>query len=294
MTGPAPRRTPALGVWIRCAGLGGALVLSPAALAGPVERLDLPVRTPVYRVPDGATLADARYAYSLRWAGLVVGHAAVTLRSQPDAGALALDLRGGTHPAIDWLYRYRVRARGRVATAPFAPDHFVIEQCERGRHERTEIRFPAGGSEVRSTRERKGRVRRFAFDSDNTFDIPSATFLLLSLDYAPGARYELDTFTGKDRHLLLAEVERIERIEAAGATHDAWRLRLETRHLTNARDRGKHRETTVWVSAERPRHILHARSETFVGALTLELEGRVDGAASASATAAVAPNARCG
>jgi hypothetical protein len=216
----------------------------------------------------------------------------VTLRSQAEPGALGVELHGGTHPAIDWLYRYRVSARGRVATAPFAPDHFVIEQCERGRHERTEIRFAAPG-EVRSTRERKGRVRRFAFDSDNTFDIPSATFLLLNLDYAPGARYELDTFTGKDRHLLQAEVRRREPIEAAGATHDAWRLRLETRHLTNARDRGKHRETTVWVSAQRPRRILHARSETFVGALTLELEAGGGTSGAASEVAGLAPSASC-
>ena len=292
MASPEPRRPSGVRAWIR-AGLGGALVLAPGALAGPVERLDRPLRTPVYRVPDGATLADASYDYSVRWSGLVVGHATVTLRSEPGPGALAVDLRGGTQPVIDWLYRYRVRAHGRVGTAPFAPDHFVIEQCERGRHERTEIRFPADGSEVRSTRERKGRVRRFAFESDNTFDIPSATFLLLSLDYAPGARYELDTFTGKDRHLLLADVQGRERIEAAGATHDAWRLRLETRHLTNERNRGKHRETTVWVSAQRPRHVLLARSDTFVGPLTLELEGRVAGAAPMPATAALASSASC-
>lgn len=259
------------------------LVLSATAHAATVENLDVPVSTPVYRVPDGASLPEASYGYALRWAGMPVGHASVTIRSS--GGGLAVEMSGASNPAIDWLYRYRVFARGRVNTLPFAPDHFVVDQCARGRHERTEIRFPERDAQVRGVRHRKGRVKEYVFHSRNSYDIPSATFLLLSLDYAPGDRYELDAFTGKDRYLLRAEVAGKERIVAAGGAHDAWRLRLETRHLTSERDRKRHRGTTLWVSTERPRRVLLARSETFIGALTLELEseGRADAPPSAAA-----------
>lgn len=247
-----------------------ALVLSAGAHAASVENLDLPVRTPVYRVPDGASLPEASYGYALRWGGLPVGRATVTIRS--GTGGLAVEMNGASNPAIDWLYRYRVVARGRVSTGPFAPDHFVVDQCARGRRELTEIRFPRSDAAVRGVRQRKGRTREYVFHSKNTYDIPSATFLLLNLDYAPGAHYEIDTFTGKDRYLLRAEVEAAERVALGEALHDAWRLRLETRHLNTDRDRERHRGTTLWVSRQRPRRVLRARSETFVGALTLELE----------------------
>ena len=52
----------------------------------------------------------------------------------------------------------------------------------------------------------------------------------------------------------------------------AWRLGARTEELTDDDADGRHSRTEIWISPERPRTLLKARSETFVGAITLELE----------------------
>lgn len=266
------------------AGLTLCLALALPAAARKVRNLDLAVDTPVYRVPANRPLLDGRQRYALRWAGIPVGRVEVAMRPRNDAPGLRFEIRGATHPAIDWVFRYRFSGRGNVHTAPFAPDHFVVHECTNRRHDRTEVRFAGGGAPVRGIRSRPGKVREYVFHSENTYDLPSATYLLLNLDYAPGAHYELDTFTGKSRYLLRADVLGRESITAAGARHEAWRLRLRTRELTDDDPEGRHGETTVWVSRGLPRRLLRAHSETFVGAITLELE-----AGSGRGGAAIAP-----
>ena len=115
-------------------------------------------------------------------------------------------------------------------------------------------------------------MKEYVFHSDNTYDIPSAIYLIMNLDYESGAAYELDTFTGKSRYLLRMEVAGRERVRVSGTEHDAWRLRLLTRELTDDDPAGRHRETNVWVTPERPRRLLLASSKTFVGAITVELQ----------------------
>ena len=253
-----------------------AIAALPAA-ARYVKHLDLEVATPVYVLPDEAAVPAERLDYVLRWSGLPVATASITMTESDDASSVAMEATGATHPVIDWLYRYRFWGDARVRTAPFRPERFDIDECKNQRHDRTEIRFTESGGSgevgwVRGVRHRKGRVKEYVFRSDNAFDIPSATYLLLNLDYAAGSVYELDTFTGKSRYLLRAEVVGLESVEVDGVATPAWRLRLFTRELTDDdEDDHRHRETQVWVSPERPRRLLFASSQTFVGPMTVQL-----------------------
>ncbi len=250
-----------------------ALLTAAAVSARYVKQLDVDVDTPVYRVPDGVPLHDESLRYVLRWAGVPVAGASVAFEPASAGDGLDFDVSGATHPALDWLFPYRFWGAGHLHTSPLRPDRFVVDECTWQEHDRTEIRFPADASPIRGLRHRRGRWKQYEFHSDNTYDIPSAAYLLMNVDYAPGAVFELDTFTGKSRYLLRATVAGRERVRAASADHDAWRLRLETRELTDDDPDGRHRETDVWVSPDRPRRLLYASSKTFVGAITLELVG---------------------
>lgn len=266
---------------LRAAKTALALVLS-LLLAGPAgarrsEHLDHTVETPVYTLREDLPKPTGRYDYSLRWSGLPV--ARVSLDMQANAGANGVDLAivGATHPVIDLFWRYRFDGRGRVATAPFGPRYFEVEECERSRLRRTEITFGGTDDRVQALRHSRGKVREYWFQSDNTYDIPSAVYLVLNLDYEIGRTYTLDTFTGKSRYLVQLVVEARETIEIAAGKRDAWRLGVRTEELTDEDDDDRHRKTEVWVSPEHPRQLLRARSETYVGAITLELEGDTPG-----------------
>lgn len=247
------------------------LIAAAPAGAKRVEHLDHAVDVPVYSLGDvpGHT---GRYGYSLRWSGLPVARVTLDMQERAEAGALDLSIQGATHRIIDLFWRYRFDGRGQVATAPFGPRYFEVEECERTRLRRTHITFDGPGDRVQAVRRSPGKVREYWFQSTNTYDIPSAVYLVMNLEYAVGREYTLDTFTGKSRYLVHLDVEARETIRLGEREHEAWRLGVRTEELTDDDDDERHRRTQVWVSTERPRTLLRARSETYVGAITLELD----------------------
>jgi hypothetical protein len=264
---PRPRRGAVAATALATLAAGAAL----AATAPYVKHLDVAVDTPVYTLPKDVPSPSGTHHYQLSWSGVPVARVRVDMRESEAGPGVDVDIRGATHPALDWLWRYRFEGHGRVLTEPFAPGGFVVDECVNRDHERTEIRFREAGSGVRGIRLVRGRVKQYVFSSTNTFDLPSSVFLVLSLDYAEGGRFALDTFTGKSRYLVTIAVEGREPLVHGVQALDAWRLRVTTEELTDDDPEGRHRETTVWVSAERPRRLLRARSETFVGSIWLEL-----------------------
>ena len=249
-----------------------ALLLLGAAPAPRYEkRIEAQVDTPVYRLAGDLPVHAGEQYYRLHWSGFPVARVKLAMAPDPERGGVGVEILGATHPVIDWLWRYRFEGHGLVRTDPFAPGGFVVDECENHKYQRTEIRFGEPDHGVRGIRLVRGRTKEYVFHSDNTFDIPSSVFLVLNLDYAPGARFALDTFTGKSRYLVRVEVQGRERVTLAGASYDAWRLRLLTEEITDDDPEGRHRETFVWVTSERPRQLLRASSRTFVGSIQLEL-----------------------
>ncbi|MGH0030130.1 MAG: DUF3108 domain-containing protein [Myxococcota bacterium] len=248
-----------------------AAVCLAAAVPDRVKPIEVEVDTPVYRLPPDLPVLQGEQHYRLHWSGVPV--ARVRLAMTPSAaGALDVEILGATHPVIDWLWRYRFEGHGRVRTDPFGPGGFVVDECENRDHQRTEIRFDQPDGGVLGIRQLRGRTKHYVFHSDNTFDLPSSVYLLLNLDYAPGRQFALDAFTGKSRYLVRVAVEARETLAFDGAPRPVWRLRVETEELTDDDPEGRHRETLVWVTEERPRRLLRATSRTFVGAIHLELE----------------------
>jgi len=277
------RTTPLRAVAAKAALLLLALPLLGVAPPRYEKRIEAQVDTPVYRLAADLPVYAGEQRYRLHWSGFPVALVKLAMAPDPERGGVGVEILGATHPVIDWLWRYRFEGHGLVRTDPFAPGGFVVNECENHKYQRTEVRFGEPDHGVRGIRLVRGRTKEYVFHSDNTFDIPSSVFLVLNLDYAPGARFALDTFTGKSRYLVRVEVQGREPVELAGASYDAWRLRLETEEITDDDPEGRHRETFVWVTPERPRRLLRASSRTFVGSIQLELlpgDAAAEGAAS--------------
>lgn len=258
-------------VFARSAAVALLACLALPASGGNVKSLEVEVHTPIYELSSlGHVPLDESLRYGLHWAGIPLGQVAIDM-SRDGGGVLGVSVRGATNQAISWLYSLRFQGQGQVRTEPFAPGGLALESCENDRHKRTRILFPEGDGPIRGIREKKGRVKEYVFHSENSYDVPSAVYLILHLDHAPGRRYELDAFTGETRYLVSAEVVGREGVEVSGRSVDAWHLRLATRDLTEPDAENKHRGTSVWISAEGPRRLLRARTDTFVGPVHLEL-----------------------
>jgi hypothetical protein len=261
------------------------LCLAPhGAAAAAIEPGEVQVSTPVYQLPADVEWPDERWDYHFSWSGIPVGTLSIEAGGQPaedgdtdggDSGKrLTVHVLGTTNSVVDLLWKYRLDARGVVAVRPFSPREFIIDETERRKDKFTHIRFDADRN-VHSIRRKNDKTREYRFAGGNTFDILSTVFLILNLDYVLGDEFYVDTFTGTSRYLVTVNVDAKEEQLAAGASVPAWRLSVHTHELTDPEKDGKHRETILWVSRDKPRRLLAARSKTFVGAIEVDLDAVV-------------------
>ncbi len=255
------------------------LVVAGRAVGAKIEASQVQVDTPVYEIPGGARVHPETWVYDFTWGVVPVGSVEVAVGPEPEAadGELGVAAKGRTNSVIDLLWRYRLNARGTILTDPFRPGHYKAVELERSKRKETEIAFDAE-RQVRATRRKGDKLKEIAFDGRNTYDIISAVFAALSFDYEPGAAWEFDTLTGSSRYLVKVVADRRETIQAAEQSFDAWRLEVTAKGLTDPDDDGKHRTTHLWVSAERPRRLLAARSELYIGSVEVRLAGLRNGA----------------
>ncbi len=248
-----------------------ALTLSALARAG-LPPGEVSADTPVYDLGGRVDTVNERWIYRFAWSGFPVGSATIAAGEVRDGDRRRLVVRvtGRTNKFIDLLWKYRLNARGSIRLDPFAPAEFVSEEVEKGKHKLTQIEFTED-RHVHSLRRKGDRVKEYEFDAPNTFDIISTVFMALNLDYEPGAVFRFDTLSGTARYLVTLEVKGRENVRIHGKEYDAYKLRVVTRDLTDPEDSGKHKETYLWVSAERPRRLLKAKSKTFVGSIYVEL-----------------------
>jgi hypothetical protein len=269
-SGGAPATVAAVAAAVAIA-LVGVVGLARARMDPGEVQVSLPVYHPTH---DLERFAES-WHYRFTWNGIPVGSvtmSAATGGRVASERVLEVGLRGRTNDFVDYLWRYRLDARGTIRLDPFSPSEFVSEESEQGKAKLTEIRFD-DSRQVRTFRKKGDRVTEHEFAAPNTHDMFSAVFLFLNLDFVVGQEFRIDALTGTARYLVTVRVEGRDEIVAAGRKTGAYRLWVETSELTDPDgDEANHRGTHIWVSDDRPRRLLRARSRTFVGSIYLELE----------------------
>jgi hypothetical protein len=237
------------------------------AKPGPDE---VSVDVPVYKVGDDRVEPlEEIWNFSFSWSGIPVARISI---SGKDGGRvdgvsrLEVEVDGTTNAFIDLLWRYRVNAKGAIRLDPFGPDRFVIVENEKRREKVTTIQFDGHGN-VHSTKRKEGKIQTFDFAAPNTYDIISAVFLMMHIDYEPGGSYNVDALTGTTRYLVTVEVQARETLESLGRAVDSYKLLILTNDLTDPEDDHKHGGTNLWVSTEAPRRLLKAQAKTKWGSI---------------------------
>jgi hypothetical protein len=246
---------------------------------------------PVYRVSDERVEPlEEVWNFSFSWSGIPVAYMSISGRDgrAEDGPRLDVEIDGKTNAFIDLLWRYRLNAKGAIRLDPFGPDQFVIRENERWREKVTTIEFDGDGN-VHSTKLKKGELEEFRFAAPNTYDIISAVFLMMHIDYELGRAYHIDALTGTSRYLVTVRVEAREPIEVLGHDVDAYRLLIETHDLTDPEDDEKHAGTTLWVSTNPPRRLLKAQAATKWGSIYGTLDAIYDSRVPADQRVALFP-----
>lgn len=278
------------------AAAGLILVLAgAAALPASEPPSSVQVETSVLGVQEPVAHPPERLTYTFSWGRFVkVGEVEVTAgeRSEPRRGSegaagtggpdcdapgeagpevagrrsIQVSVRAETSRMIDLMWRYRMNAEGVVHLDPFRPGYLEVRESIKRGPKTLRVEFDGEGR-VQTSRNKKGILREHRFEAPNTFDLAAAVLLILNQDLAVGRRYAVDALAGNSRYLITVEVVGEETISAAGGEHAAFKLRLLSRDLTDPPDTEKHDHTDLWVSAARPRRLLQAVSDLWVGAV---------------------------
>lgn len=277
-----PRYAACFALAIAALGLPGIAALAKLA---PTE---VTVETPVYSIHSGPLRPAETWVFDISWTGVPVGQATIAVAPQvqgtegaqaqvastPVADeamrAIKVDIKAETNSFIDFFWRYRLHARARFQTNPFSPGDFYSEEMERTKQKRTTIEFDQSRN-VTSSRQKGEKLTQYAFSAPNTYDMIATMFATLSFEYATGAHYTFDTFTGTSRYLIDVDVRERGPFETAREVFDAWRLEVRTKALTDPDEAGKHQATSLWVTSEQPRRLLGAKSDVFIGAVNVNL-----------------------
>jgi hypothetical protein len=221
--------------------------------------------------------------FRFAWSGFPVGTISISGKGAADESdsLLGVAIDGRTNAFIDLAWRYRLSARGSIYLDPFSPKEFVISENERRREKITTIKFSDGA--VHSTKVKGEQFDEFRFAAPNTYDIISAVFLMMHLQYDVGRSYHIDALTGTSRYLVTVEVETTEAIKVMGRMVEAYRLLIRTNDLTDPDDDHKHAGTYMWVSVAPPRRMLKAQAKTKWGSIYGELVSIFDSRAAADA-----------
>ncbi len=231
------------------------------------------VEAPAYRVSPSPTHPNERWTYTFSWSGVPVATVTITSGESRTADSRTFDVyvRGSSNAFLDLFWRYRLNAQGQVRLQPYGPVSFSAEEAIKRHGRITRVEFDAKRV-VRAFRNKDAVIREYTFDAPNGYDILSTVFTVLNLDLEVGSQYRFDTLAGAGRFLVTVFADAREPISVAGQSVDAFRLRILTEELTDPEDSHKHRETLLWVSAERPRRMLKAQSKLFVGSVYAELD----------------------
>jgi len=277
------------------------LALGAAVLGAASEPPDaVMVEAPVYRVLEPISQPAERWVYRFSWGRfltvaevqIVTGERKRDAPETADGGSggggdgpenadnggegggdreIHVAVRASTGRVLDLMWRYRMNADGIVRLDPFHPGRFEVRESIKRGPKTTRVVFDGEGG-VETYRNKKGIVREYRFDAPNTFDMASTIYLVLNQDLAVGKSYDVDTLAGNSRYLITVEVVGRETVEAAGAEHAAFKLKIMSQDLTDPPDTEKHSHTDLWVSEERPRRLLQAVSQLWVGAVRGRLE----------------------
>jgi hypothetical protein len=242
------------------------------------------IDVPVYQIGEQVIEpVEEIWNFKFAWSGFPVGTISISGKSGvgDTESLLGVNVDGRTNTFIDLLWRYRLTARGTIHLDPFAPRAFVIEENEKRRQKTTKIEFEDGA--VHSTKRKGEEFVEFNFEAPNTYDIISAVYLMMHLEYHVGREYSIDALTGTSRYLVSVEVEDREFVKVMGRMVEAYRLLIHTTDLTDPEDDLKHAGTYMWVSTAPPRRMLKAQAKTKWGSIYGELDSIFDSRAPADA-----------
>lgn len=178
-----------------------------------------------------------------------------------------------TSKVLDLIWRMRDTISSTFDAKVLMPSRFTFSQRENSRIIDTDARFDHEAKRWAVNRQQVGkRPNIYHFDSSNTLDPITASYLARSTDFKVGDQLYFKVFGGKYQYLLELSVEAKEPVTmASGKTIEAYRIVPQIENITKKGYANRLNEAAIWISADERRLPIKLSSKIVFGSVYLEL-----------------------
>jgi len=178
-----------------------------------------------------------------------------------------------TSKVLDLIWRMRDTISSTFDAKVLMPSRFTFSQRENSRIIDTDARFDHAAKRWAVNRQQVGkRPNIYHFDSSNTLDPITASYLARSTDFKVGDKLYFKVFGGKYQYLLELSVEAKEPVTmASGKTIEAYRIVPQIENITKKGYANRLNEAAIWISADERRLPIKLSSKIVFGSVYLEL-----------------------
>jgi len=178
-----------------------------------------------------------------------------------------------TSKVLDFIWRMRDTISSTFDAKVLMPSRFTFSQRENSRIIDTDARFDHEAKRWAVNRQQVGkRPNIYHFDSSNTLDPITASYLARSTDFKVGDKLYFKVFGGKYQYLLELSVEAKEPVTmASGKTIVAYRIVPQIENITKKGYANRLNEAAIWISADERRLPIKLSSKIVFGSVYLEL-----------------------
>lgn len=178
-----------------------------------------------------------------------------------------------TSKVLDFIWRMRDTISSTFDAKVLMPSRFTFSQRENSRIIDTDARFDHEAKRWAVNRQQVGkRPNIYHFDSSNTLDPITASYLARSTDFKVGDKLYFKVFGGKYQYLLELSVEAKEPVTmASGKTIEAYRIVPQIENITKKGYANRLNEAAIWISADERRLPIKLSSKIVFGSVYLEL-----------------------
>lgn len=178
-----------------------------------------------------------------------------------------------TSRTLDWIWKMRDTISSTFDAKALQPSRFTFSQRENSRVIDTDARLDHSTKKWAVNRQQVGKKTKiYQFESQNTLDPITATYLARSTDFKVGDKMYFKVFGGRYQYLLELFVEKKEPVElASGKRVEAYRIIPRIQNITKSGYADRLNDAVVWISADARRLPVKLSSKITFGTVYLDL-----------------------
>ncbi|MBI4830698.1 MAG: DUF3108 domain-containing protein [Candidatus Lindowbacteria bacterium] len=232
-------------------------------------------------------MPEGKLIFEFAWNGIQSARGEVSISAENEGGQACYHIAGTarTSGIADMFWKFRANALAVVDAFSERATKIRDPEQENERIKETETVFNYEASEAYYQRWKKGKVRRKTLSlAQDEIDPASLGLVICRQPLEVGDSNAFTVLVGDDSYALQYNVTARERISAAGAEYDAFRIEPAFYKIEDEKENkpAKVKQMTLWLSESEPRIPLKMKSKTFIGHVTGELVQVTPGASSAA------------